>query len=220
MAIRFDGSTQVVYRPSVAGLDGYTAFSFGGWVRRNGAQPDAGFGTMMAKLRATNVPWGLFIKDAGIRARLNTGADDASGNFWEFSADITSGAWVHVFVTWSSGAKPILYRNGVAQAYSADGGTLTGTMTVETNTVIIGAANTTPSSLRFKGELDGLCLYKSELSPGEVQALASRQPPRNVRRPDLIADWETPAGYALATEKIWPFPYTSVGAPPFIGGPL
>ena len=203
----------------MAGLDGYTAFSFGGWVRRNGAQPDGGFGILMAKLRATNVPWGLFIKDLGIRARMNTGADDASGNYWEFSADVTSGTWVHVFITWASGGKPVLYRNGIAQGYSFDGGTLTGTMTVETNTVIIGAANTTPSGLRFKGDAAELCLYSAALSSGEVAALASGWTPDKVRKLDMIAYWPMRGRIPWEKDEFSPIPYTTVAAPPFIEGP-
>lgn len=192
MARTFNGTSAVLSKASFSGLDGYSAVSFGGWVKRNGAQPDTGFGTMMTKLRtggSGQPPWVAFIKTTGVRVRLNTTADDSLSNVWEISNDFVSGEWHHFFCTWESGEKPTIYFDGVARTLSTDNGTLTGTMPVQTNTVLVGAADAAGSSLRFKGDLAELALWSVALTAAEVASLGKGVAPIKIRPQSLVPYW-------------------------------
>ena len=167
--VDFDGIDDLITVGDADNLEGYTAISFGGWVKRNGAQPDSGFGTSFIKPRAGSQPvYCVFIKDAGARVRLNTVTDDSGLNSWEILNDFVSGEWHHFFVTWTSGEKPKIYFDGVSQSLSADGGTLTGTLVTSTDPLQFSLA-----TLRYKGVVSEWYLYSAALTSTEVTMIAN-----------------------------------------------
>lgn len=220
MAIDFDGSTDVLVHASDTLLHGVTACTFGGWIRRDSTQPDSGFGTLMGKIRAggSGQPsWMVFIKDStaefgvGCRVRLNTTTDDSSANAWDSASDFTASTWKHFCCVWASGATPIIYNDGVADSLDDSGGTLTGTMAGETNSVLVGSADATPSALRYAGDAAELFWDSRAYTAAEVAALAKGYSPMFFHP---VSYWPLFNGAATIIDRYSRVDLSVTGSPP------
>jgi hypothetical protein len=171
---RFDGSGGVLASAATSALgSGWTALTVEIWLRRNGAQPDFGFGTLANKYRTsgtTQPSYAVFAKDTGCRFRLNTSTSDDNNNFWEISTDLTSGDVHHLVWTWASGGTPICYVDSVAQSLSSSAGSKGGSILADAAELLIGASDTAGTVLRFRGDADEMAVYSSAISSGRVLA--------------------------------------------------
>ena len=86
------------------------------------------------------------------------------------STAITAGQWNHVAVTYNGTNTHKIYVNGGNPKYTSTSST---GQTITTNDAYIGALNNGTDSLHFKGKIDEVMVWNTELTQGEVQAYAS-----------------------------------------------
>jgi hypothetical protein len=167
-AVYFDGVGDVITVADDDTLDGYSAFSVGAWVRADNTQPDSGYGTVIIKKSSGAAPsYVLWIKNVGMRLRVNTTADNNTSNSWETNGDVSDDSWHHVVWTWSSGSVPKAYVDGVQQSLSNSAGTISGTMENSTDDLYIGANGS--GTFEFKGYLDDVFVMGYELDLASIQ---------------------------------------------------
>ncbi len=135
--------------------------------RRDGTQPDSGFGMAVAvnQVSGTQDPFHLFIKTSGERFRVNTVTEDNT-NSWETTTDWVVGQWMVGVYTWASGGTPAAYRNGVLQTLSLNSGAKSGTLKPSNTTTVNLAA------LRLNGAVGGFLVWDRVLTADEIRAVS------------------------------------------------
>lgn len=199
-------SSGYIYAPDSDRFDGWgEQFSVFTDISLTGAQPDSGFGVIAVKNISTgNVPYGFFLRTAGLRLRLNTVADDASANFWDTSVALPTGTFQMAGYTWRTGEVPKCWYRGNEQSLSSSGGTLTGSLKVSDG--ILGVGNVNTVNFRLNARLRWLYFWSRALLPSEIQWLNAEpyafiQPPAPYRRYIIpfVADSAAGAGSASGT---------------------
>ena len=101
------------------------------------------------------------------------------------STPITAGQWNHVAVTYNGTNTHKIYVDGGSPKYTSTSST---GQTITTNNAYIGALNNGGSpSLHFKGKIDEVMVWNTELSQANIQTLADAVGSGNVTNPEQLS---------------------------------
>ena len=174
-SLAFDGDEDFVEDPDGESyLNGNDAITVSVWVRSNvtgtnrgflsGQDPDGTDSTLSTRYDSDG--WLGGCSDC-MKAGLTVDGTEVS---YESESGIQTTGWQHLVVTWTSGDRIHVYRNGTEDASTYDE-TASGTLGGLTTFLVGQGAKDTDSSDGWDGYLDELRIYDRQLSSGEVQAL-------------------------------------------------
>ncbi len=97
---------------------------------------------------------------------------------------ITAGQWNHVAVTYNGTNTHKIYVDGGNPKYTSTSST---GQTITTNDAYIGALNNGADSLHFKGKIDEVMVWNTELAQANIQTLANAVGSGNVPNPEQLS---------------------------------
>lgn len=100
------------------------------------------------------------------------------------STAITAGQWNHVAVTYNGTNTHKIYVDGGNPKYTSTSST---GQTITTNDAYIGALNNGTDSLHFKGKIDEVMVWNTELAQANIQTLANAVGSGNVVNPEQLS---------------------------------
>jgi hypothetical protein len=100
------------------------------------------------------------------------------------STAITAGQWNHVAVTYNGTNTHKIYVNGGNPKYTSTSST---GQTITTNDAYIGALNNGTDSLHFKGKIDEVMVWNTELTQANIQTLDDAVGSGNVVNPEQLS---------------------------------
>jgi hypothetical protein len=100
------------------------------------------------------------------------------------STAITAGQWNHVAVTYNGTNTHKIYVNGGNPKYTSTSST---GQTITTNDAYIGALNNGTDSLHFKGKIDEVMVWNTELAQANIQTIANAVGSGSVPNPEQLS---------------------------------
>lgn len=167
MSLRFNGTSDYFATPAnLTTLDGLTAFTLMGWLRRTG--PTASFATAISRQVGTGSGETLWLGTNS--TQFASFISTTGGTLNLAGGTVTNGLWTHAAVTWTSGIAR-LYVFGAVVA-TATGGSAS--LSATTRELILGGNNNgiplAPGEF-WIGYLEDLRIYNRVLGEGEINTI-------------------------------------------------
>lgn len=180
-SVDLDGTNDFVNLGSSSDFDSVSAFTISAWIK---ADSFSGYPMILAKTNGTTGKAFQFYIDQA--TSKTTMAVNFSG-FASSTDTISTGAWTHVAVSWTSGTGAVaFYINGSAS------GTATGSTSITTNTddCCIGAKPAGVGfSNYFNGLIDEVAFFNSALSASDVTSIYNSGVPTDISSLNPVGWW-------------------------------
>jgi hypothetical protein len=166
-ALSFDGTTGYVWIPNSVSLQSpTTGLTLSAWINIEQLTSFASLAAMVNKSMTGNYGQYLLNYSTSGTIHINSTANGTTAGAVVIPQALNLHQWYHVATTWGDGARRV-YIDGVEVANSLS----TGTISSDTNSVLLGLNTPGLANLYLNGMLDDIRIYDHPLSSGEISSL-------------------------------------------------